>query len=88
MGLVLRVAVALALDPPGTFLCLKPSATGSGDRADSPAGLELVAVDEDPDSLFAFGDMVLLEAELPPALLAELKSLWRLFFGVNTKCTV
>lgn len=82
--------------PPPVTRCRKPSGcpNASGDRVDST--LEPVldwssVVDVAPDSVLDFGGMVvepvlllLVLAAVPP----ELKSLWRLFFGVNTKCTV
>lgn len=79
---------ALPLWLPVTFLWRKPSVPGSEDRKVSLLPLELGAVDVVPDSLLVFGDIALLELELPPELLLELKSRCRLFFGVNTKCTV
>lgn len=69
------VGTALLLWPPVVFLWRKPSAPGSGDRTGSLLPLELAAVDVAPDPLLVFGDMVLLELELPPELLLELKSL-------------
>lgn len=79
---------ALPLWLPITFLWRTPSVPASEDRNVSLLPLELGAVDVVPDSLLVFGDIALLELELPAELLLELKSLWRLFFGVNTKCTV
>lgn len=76
MGLVFMVGTAVLLWPPVTFLWRKPSVPGSGDRTGSLLPLELAAAaDVAPDSPLAFGDMVLLELELPPALPWELKSL-------------
>lgn len=71
------VGTAWLLWPPGTFLWRKPSATGSGDRTGSLLVLELAAVvDVAPDSVLAFGDMVLLEPVLPaPEFPLKLKSL-------------
>lgn len=78
MGLVaFKVGTAWLLCPPvTTFLWRKPSvAAGSGDRTGSLLALELAAVvDVAPDSVPAFGDMVLLEPESPEFPL-ELKSL-------------
>lgn len=70
MGLGFMIGAVLLLWPPVvTFLCRKPSAPGSGDRAGSLLPLELAAVDVAPDSVLAFGDMVLLELDLPAELL-------------------
>lgn len=70
------VGAALLVWPSVTmFLWRKPSAAGSGDRTGSLLPLELATADVAPDSLLAFGDMVLLlELELPPELPKELKS--------------
>lgn len=62
--------------PVPTCLWRKPSVVGSGDRTGSLLVLELAAavLDVAPDSVPAFGDMVLLELE-PPELSLVLKSL-------------
>lgn len=100
MGYVaIVVGTVLPLWLPVTCRCRKPSGgpnelliPASGDRVDSTLE-ELVllvssVVDVAPGSLLDLGGMVesvlLLALAVPP----ELKSLWRLFFGVNTRCTV